>query len=316
MAEQETFDAGQVSAVIPTIGRPSLVDAVESILAQTPAPPAEIVVAVDGAETSEVERLVGHFPTVRIVATGGGAGASGTRQLGVAKATRELIAYLDDDDRWRPDKLETQLALYNATRVSHRYPVVTSRTTVVSPSGDELAAATPVRCFDPETESLPAYLFRRRSLGGATGGMGPSTLLCPRELAVEEPWDESMRLHEDWEWSLRVDRRPDVAVVMAARPLVWYTDQPLASGASRPKDGWQPSLAFADAQGFTPRVRGDFLLTVTAGLASSYGERRTALRIAWIALRTSRPSLTAWCLWALQVVVPPPLLRMVARAAR
>lgn len=75
------------SVVIPTYQRPEmLMQALESVECQTFAD-YELIVVDDEADH-------GHAK--------GGAGA---RNAGIAKATGEWVAFLDDDDTWAPDKL-------------------------------------------------------------------------------------------------------------------------------------------------------------------------------------------------------------------
>jgi glycosyltransferase involved in cell wall biosynthesis len=101
-----------VSVVIPTYnGMDFLAETVESAANQT-APPAEIVVINDGSTdgTGDLLReLVHRFPTLRWVTQPNGGEAS-ARNRGIEESRGELIAFLDHDDLWLPQKLERQLA--------------------------------------------------------------------------------------------------------------------------------------------------------------------------------------------------------------
>ncbi len=98
-----------IACVIPTHGRPEyLTRALGSILAQTLAP-AEVVVVddLDDARTAAVmatAALQAPFPIRHVVNRSGG-GASGSRNAGAAASTAPVLAFLDDDDAWRPDHL-------------------------------------------------------------------------------------------------------------------------------------------------------------------------------------------------------------------
>src|ERR1700686_3154019 len=94
-----------VSVVIPTICRASLRLAVGSALAQT-VPPLEVIVVVDVDRDPDLPA----YDAVRVLRTSGRVGPSHARQIGVESAKGDVIALLDDDDSWRPDKLEKQLA--------------------------------------------------------------------------------------------------------------------------------------------------------------------------------------------------------------
>jgi glycosyltransferase involved in cell wall biosynthesis len=101
-----------VSVVIPTIGRPTLGAAVESVRRQS-ALPDEIVVVNDSPEQGSVSSELG----VDIVEefTGGCRGASAARNIGVDRAQGELVAYLDDDDLWFPHHIASALQWFART---------------------------------------------------------------------------------------------------------------------------------------------------------------------------------------------------------
>lgn len=100
-----------VSVVVATNrGGPFLAEALESVLAQS-YPAAELVVVDDGSpEPAALLRIVeeaargGVSPRPRVVRQAP-AGVSAARNAGVARTSGELVAFLDDDDRWHPDRL-------------------------------------------------------------------------------------------------------------------------------------------------------------------------------------------------------------------
>lgn len=87
--------------------------AVRSILDQTQAERiADIVIADDGsaAETIAIlQDVVTWDPRIRVLFGSGGAGPAAQRNRAIAESTAPLIAILDGDDLWTPDKLEKQL---------------------------------------------------------------------------------------------------------------------------------------------------------------------------------------------------------------
>jgi glycosyltransferase involved in cell wall biosynthesis len=98
-----------VSVVIPTFNREPrmLGGAIESVLAQD-VPSLEVIVVDDGSETSAgwvVERY-GH-PVRLHEQQNGGIGSA--RNAGTALSRGELLAFLDSDDLWEPDKLGRQV---------------------------------------------------------------------------------------------------------------------------------------------------------------------------------------------------------------
>jgi glycosyltransferase involved in cell wall biosynthesis len=101
----------QVSVVIPTYNRASLLGrALRSVLNQTLSD-LECIVVDDGS-TDQTVALVEGFqdPRLRVVRLPGNGGCGRARNTGIRVARGELIAFLDSDDEWLPQKLERQVA--------------------------------------------------------------------------------------------------------------------------------------------------------------------------------------------------------------
>jgi glycosyltransferase involved in cell wall biosynthesis len=99
----------EVSVIIPTYNRRAMVrEAIDSVLAQT-TEAFELIVVDDGSSDGTADDLARLGDTVRIerIANRGPAAA---RNRGVEIARAPLIAFLDSDDLWAPNKLERQLA--------------------------------------------------------------------------------------------------------------------------------------------------------------------------------------------------------------
>lgn len=106
--------AFRVSCVIPAYNAERwLAEAVASAREQT-WPPAEIAVVDDGSTdaTAEVAARLGR--SVRVVRQVH-QGQSAARNAGVAVSPGDVVAFLDADDVWEPDKLRQQLDLLRAT---------------------------------------------------------------------------------------------------------------------------------------------------------------------------------------------------------
>lgn len=105
-----------VSVIIPTYNRATLLGkAVESALSQT-VEDIEILVCDDGSTDNSKERI-DRFrnPRVRWIPGEHSGSPAPARNRGVALARGEWLAFLDSDDAWFPDKLETQLCLLKNT---------------------------------------------------------------------------------------------------------------------------------------------------------------------------------------------------------
>src|SRR6185369_10065199 len=114
-----------VSAVIATIGRPSLMRAVQSAVDQT-YPVDEIIVV---AEADVQVSVPADDRIVLLISDGGGPARS--RQMGIDAARGSVIALLDDDDVWSPTKLARQLAA--ADLIDGDHWIVSSRMLVLGP---------------------------------------------------------------------------------------------------------------------------------------------------------------------------------------
>lgn len=89
------------SVVIPSHNRSAwLVAALESVFAQTE-PAFEIIVADDGSTDDTPDVLRKYEGRVKVL-TQRNAGPSAARNLGIAAATGDYIAFLDSDDLWFP----------------------------------------------------------------------------------------------------------------------------------------------------------------------------------------------------------------------
>lgn len=104
MSERPTL----VSAVIPVHnGGAMLAEAVQSVLAQhlPPAVEVEVIVVDDGSVDGAPDALAAGV----LVLSQENSGPSAARNVGVAAARGELVAFLDADDRWKADKLTSQV---------------------------------------------------------------------------------------------------------------------------------------------------------------------------------------------------------------
>ncbi len=101
--------APRVSVVLPVYDRENYVgEAIESVLAQT-LPPDELIVVDDGSTDGSLA-VVERFarPSMQVIRQEN-AGIGAARNRGLRAATGDLIAFIDSDDLWEPDKLELQV---------------------------------------------------------------------------------------------------------------------------------------------------------------------------------------------------------------
>lgn len=102
-----------ISCVVPVFnGERYLAAALDSVLAQT-RPPDEIVIVDDGSSDGSPEIVRRYGDRVRYVRQNN-RGAASARNRGVELCGGELLAFIDQDDLWLPQKLELQLASFAA----------------------------------------------------------------------------------------------------------------------------------------------------------------------------------------------------------
>ncbi|WP_415380086.1 glycosyltransferase family 2 protein [Halosimplex sp. TS25] len=185
-----------VSAVVPAYDTDGTVArAVRSVAAQT-YDPIELVVVDDCSPQPVADTLtdvdISIFAGVEVVRHEENQGASAARNTGIGAADGDLVAFLDDDDEWRPKKLEQQVARYRETDESVQavYTGIeqvdaTGETNAVSPAKHE------------------GNLRKRLLFGNVVGSF--SVLLAGADaLAKTGPLDERFPSWQDWEYYVRL----------------------------------------------------------------------------------------------------------------
>lgn len=275
----------QISVIIPTVGRASLRTAVESALQQT-MPPLEVIVVVD----ADCEPDVPCCAEVRVLRTSGRVGPGRARQLGIDSAKGEVIALLDDDDRWHDDKLEKQV---RAAPQGDRW-ILSCR--YVRRANGRKPLIIPERLIGSH-ECVAPYLMKLRSMRRARPSLAVPTLMFPKTVADVVPLSASAgSIHDDPMWLMKVQRAlPDVSIVQLPDCLVEVNVT--ACSTSRP--GVDRSQDYIDwgvreLAGESKRVRGDYLLYSPVSSALEVGSLPGIFRSVIAALRWGRPGMWAW----------------------
>jgi glycosyltransferase involved in cell wall biosynthesis len=271
-----------VSAVIATIGRPSLEKAVRSVLDQTHPVDELIVVSAADVQTSMPadDRIV-------LLRNRDGGGASRSRQLGIDAAKGSVIALLDDDDVWSPTKLARQLAA--AQSVDSDHWIMSSRMLVQGPGGRQ--RMWPRRLIKPG-ESVAEYLFRFSGLGFGNANLQTSTLCFPTALGRRVRWGAaSDEPHDEPSWLIRAQRAiPDLRVVQLPETLsVYNIAGPSVSRDSSDRTDTYIQWGLHHLGGESPRVLGDYLCTSPVSAAVSAQSLKGVRLAASSAVRHGRP---------------------------
>ncbi len=102
-----------ISCIVPVFnGERYLQEALDSIYQQTYRP-VEVIVVDDGSTDGTPAVVAAHGKDIRYLWQPN-AGPAAARNLGLQAAQGELIAFLDADDLWHPEKLARQMARFQA----------------------------------------------------------------------------------------------------------------------------------------------------------------------------------------------------------
>ena len=109
----------RVAVVIPFFNEEEhLAEAIESVISQS-YQNWELVLVDDGSEDASPSIAAGYestdSPRIKVVSHAGGANRklAASRNLGIAQSTAPLVAFLDADDVWLPQKLKEQVEVFD-----------------------------------------------------------------------------------------------------------------------------------------------------------------------------------------------------------
>ncbi len=173
----------KISVVIPAYNAASTIsEAISSSTNQTYL--AHEIIVVDDASTDNTCKMVDSFNNVQLIRQENNQGPSAARNKGWDIATGDLIAFLDSDDIWHPQKLEVINELFcnhDALQyLGHEYSI------------DSFAVIDKNR--RPKLKSFTSILLKNP--------YQPSCLVVRKELP--ERFDETYRYCEDHELSVRI----------------------------------------------------------------------------------------------------------------
>lgn len=206
-----------VSVVMCTYRRPQLLPrAVESVMAQTHRP-LELVLTDDGSEddTGRVMRELAKKCEAAGVsanfATKVNGGVASARNAGLGRARGDWVAFLDDDDTWQPQKISKQMA-------------------ELERGGAEACCCQFLQVRENDERHMPLspdQLLRGRGPSGYLSRSADAhinSIIVKAEIARRVgPFDEALRVYEDFDWIVRLLCEADFACVPEVLGRYEYT---------------------------------------------------------------------------------------------
>lgn len=188
-----------VSVIIPAFNRrPVLERAVRSVLAQT-CQDCELIVVDDGSTDGTAGLLEGFNGQVTSLHQEN-RGVAAARNAGIGRSRGRLVAFLDSDDEWLPEKLSRQVARFDPDQ-----PLFVCHT-------DEIWMRDGREVPQKAIHRKQGGCFFERALERCL--ISPSSVIMSRALLDKVGWfDEALPAAEDYDLWLRITASHDVDFV-------------------------------------------------------------------------------------------------------
>jgi len=188
----------KISAIITTFNRASFLNAaIKSVLFQT-FKNFELLI-LDNSSTDNTEKIVKSFNDKRIkYIKHKPLNISEARNLGVKEARGNYIAFLDDDDRWLPNKLKDQLNIFEKSKDS-KLGMVYGAFSWITPRGKIIK----IHKSQSRGKILETFLWQKDPVTGSAS----NPLIKKNVFGVVGNYDEKVVTGEDWEFYLRLSEK-------------------------------------------------------------------------------------------------------------
>jgi glycosyltransferase involved in cell wall biosynthesis len=202
---RRTHVRSMITVVIPVHNREHLITrAIESVISQTLAAD-EIIVVDDGSSDRTLEvvnDLTRSLSNLQVISLNENVGAARARNIGIERAKGDLIAFLDSDDMWYPEKLRKQVKEFEANKnvVAVFCGLVANR-----PSTGYRSYHVPKRTINVDD------LYHSNLL------MTMSCAMIDKKVLLDlGGFDESLPTCEDWDLFIRLAEIGEISVVQEA----------------------------------------------------------------------------------------------------
>lgn len=281
-----------ISVIIPTIGRDSVFDALDSVYKQSVSVN-EVIVCYDGDDFYLFSKKIEKFKLERsediiLINVGPFSGGNVARQRGIDNSNCKYVALLDDDDLWLDNHIADliQFTYYNDNELM----LASCFAKVESSSNSSFTL--PGRPIS-DNESLSDYLFKVRGLVLTCGFVQSSLLLFSKELALKIPFNQTLKFHQDIDWLLRLDQSQiNFRYFQSNKVSVVYNSTPL-SVSKRITPGGSISWARSVFDSNNKRCLGDFLLTQSLHYARQNGTFSDEINVLFSAIKYGKPGVAS-----------------------
>lgn len=189
----------RISVVIPSYNREfCLSRTLQSIYNQKINAEIEIIL-VDDASTDNTSQLIkehqnkGILP-IKYIRNNKSVGGAVSRNLGAKYATGEYIAFLDSDDEWLPNHLESKISLIKNSGFKGCYG-----TFYVTYGNNKIEKIN----FLPKPKEINMANYILSGKGDAR----TSTFLFEKDAFEQVRFDENLKKHQDWDLAIRFDMK-------------------------------------------------------------------------------------------------------------
>jgi glycosyltransferase involved in cell wall biosynthesis len=189
-----------VSVVLPVHNRADvLARAISSVVKQT-LENWELIVVDDGSTDASAEIADSfHDDRIRLLKLGANRGGNAARNAGIREARAPLIAFVDSDDAYLPEKLERVVAHFEDRR---ELDLLVDSFIKIQPSNVRVVRKNPVIT---DREVFRRALFTRL-LWKAT-----PAITVKRDAALETPFDETLKRLQDFDFLIRISELANCA---------------------------------------------------------------------------------------------------------
>jgi len=190
----------KISVIIPTFNRAQkVIRAVDSVLKQS-WKDLEIIVIDDGSTDSTDKALSGYGSLITYMRQPVNRGVSSTRNIGIKSSMAPWIAFLDSDDYWLPEKLQTQMEFIELNPL------------VVACQTQEIWMKNGMQVSPKRKHKKPSGNIFKQSLRLCL--VSPSCVMLKKSLIEEVGFfDENLPAAEDFDLWLRISCRYPIFLI-------------------------------------------------------------------------------------------------------